>query len=89
MILALLKAKWAFFLGGTKGNGILETQVCDSIAIKLSAIPHPPRGASGDSYSSGTSRTPLSPITMLSKIGKENLFHLAEIVLTMKWSKCV
>lgn len=57
LILALLKTKWDFFLGGTKGNETLETQGWDSTEIKLSTTSHPSMGTSRHSYSSGTQET--------------------------------
>lgn len=47
----------------TKGHGTLETQGCNIMKIKLSTIPHPPVVASGNAYSSGTTRAPLLQAT--------------------------
>lgn len=65
---ALQKTKWGLFLGGTQGDGTLETQRLNFTEIKLSMIPHAPVGASGNSYSSGTPRDPLPPTTGGDKI---------------------
>lgn len=59
--LSPLKTKWDFFLGRMEGDENLETQRLNSTEIKLSMVSHFFVEASGNSYSHGIPRSPLSP----------------------------
>lgn len=63
LILAIMKAKLEFLHGETDEDGILEGNPLNfTSSKKLSMKPHPPMGASGNSFPHGTSGTPLPPI---------------------------